>query len=1300
MHLMSLHSILLRAALLVLPCLIVVGTAEGQARRFQEEWRWARFGLDDGLPSLRIESMTEANDGTLWVQTGLGPAWFDGFRWNPVPIEEKGYLTTIEPIHPLGEGGILVKTTSRTLYRVDRTGATPLQLPRKFRRHVILDVLGDGDHGCFLLVQLRAAGEGIRFLWHDGLDVSEFLVPDDLSRQDGVRLVLGSGGEVFLVTADKAWIWTRGRFEGPRDLPEPGWIVKSITSDGFGSIGRLLAFRSGDLRETALWETAADGKNLRRVWTRSRGLVGQLELPGGRTIVVLEGRESQFLESGQWRSLDPMPTHFLGASCLYWTSQGQLCVGTVRGLSICQYDSALWARSAIDGLETGKIHKILGDRNEVLWVLGERGLFSFQIRDLLHDQGLQKGHPEEILATDIVEDARGRLWICDKKGVIYRRVGGRWQTLEEGVDAKGLVTISFLDGDHEGPWIQTASVVNGLPYHRVLRWNETRFVDWPELKQTTYGVFSDMVEAKDGTLWFSGAHGISRFHAGEWKEWNRSEGLRRNRVESLALDSVGRLWFLHGGRALGFLDAEGRVTYANHDELPDFDGPRSLEAGPHGRLWSYTETRLRLLPVQDPGSEATPLDPEELARSWVDIDLPPGWAQQHYLQVHPTSDVLFFLSGEGDLSTFDIRVGDSRPPILELEFPRVHVGGVSMSWKPRSWYGAIPANRVLTRHRLDSSAWSPWSVDHRLDLWSPDPGEHQIHVQARNRLGRQGIAFVSGVFDVPAPFWKRPAFYLPISALLSLLLITLVLWAWNTRRHALVLEVNQKKLETMAEMSPVGILHADHQGMIQFRNQRGVEIVGMDLTNRLPLDYLEAIHEEDRFRVRREWLTSIKEGSQFESRFRFQHPDGTTRWVMGQAVPEHDDKGRVVAYVGTLTDITGMEVAAADRKRLEERLVQAQKLESVGQLAGGIAHDFNNLLQVILGYTDFLDERLSVDGQEDPDLAQIKNSAERATELTRQLLAFSRKQQGRPRPLNPVQVVHDVLTMMRRVLPESITIEFQPGNDVGTICMDGNQFDQVILNLCLNARDAMPDGGVLELKLENVSIVASDQLSNGILAPGRYVLLRVIDTGTGMSEDVTQRLFEPFFTTKEPGKGTGLGMAMVYGIVRQNEGAVEVESEVGQGTDVRIYLPRVEDSLETGVEDSPELEHGRGETILIAEDEDLVRDLARTMLERAGYRVLTAVDGEDAIQKFQEHREEISVVLLDAIMPRCGGREVYERLRKIDSSVKFLFSSGHPANQLPGTFLEENRLVLIPKPYKAKQLLREVRGVLERKARD
>ena len=1321
MPLSSLGSRSARSVLWILLWSLLCGVGSAQARRFQEDWRWAHFDLHDGLPSLRILSIAEDMEGTLWVQTAKGPAWFDGFRWNPIQVEVVSPLDTTEPIHAFGSEGILVKNQTRQLLWIRKSGTSEVVLPRRLRKHAILQILGDREGGCFLLLHRMNSGQGIRLLYHRHgqpvvpvMHIEEVSLPEDLSRTEDVRIHLGSAGEVFFVTQQQAWAWVDGTFLEAVALPEPGWSVQAITSDGRGRIGRLLAKRSlgGDVQtrighlsagsapeETALWESAADGGFLRSSWVRSRGFVGQADLPSGRSIVVLQGRECQFLEGGKWRNLDPLPSSFLGASCLLWTSDGRLCVGTVRGLSMCQYDSALWARSDIDDFDCGRIKKVLGDREGTLWAIGEKGLFAFTPEEDRQLLGGSRGRDEHLRAVDIIEDRSGQLWASDSSGGLHRRIDGRWEALTESESVPGLISATFLGVDALGPWVKAKSRIKGLPRDRLLRWTGTRFEDWAPWKQSVYGLFHEMVAGPDGTLWFGGMQGISRFQNGSWKIWNRDQGLIRNSVESLALDARGRLWFLQAGVALGSLSDTGEVSYVSHAGLADYDCPRSLVTGVDGRLWSHTDTRLRLLPAgprdaagggaSDPGRRA----------DWVDIDLPPGWAQQHYVQVQPTQDRLYFLNSEGDLWSFDIQVGDSRPPILELELPRPHVGGVSLAWTARSWMGAIPAANVLTRHRLDSDSWSTWSRDHRLDLWNLDAGPHQVHVQARNRLGRPGIAFVSGVFQVPAPFWMRPAFVLPISALLSLLLVTLFLWAWNTRRQARVLEINRKKLETMAEMSPVGILHADERGVIQFRNQRGEAIVGMSLDGQGPEDYLLAIHEADRERVRQEWLSANRAGSDFESRFRFQHRDGSLRWVMGQVVPEHDEKGRVIAHVGTLTDITEMELAAAERKRLEERLVQAQKLESVGQLAGGIAHDFNNLLQVILGYTDFLDERLKVDGSEDPDLAQIKHSAERATELTRQLLAFSRKQQGRPRPLNPVRAVREVLAMICRILPENMTIEFDPVDEIGTICMDGNQFEQILLNLCLNARDAMPDGGLLRISLENVSILASEDQSGAIIAPGRYVLLRVADTGVGMSEAVSNRLFEPFFTTKEPGKGTGLGMAMVYGIVRQNEGVAEVESELGEGTELRIYLPRVEGQLELGEATPVDEQAGGGETILIAEDEDLVRDLARTMLERAGYHVLTAVDGEDAIEVFQEHREEISVVLLDAIMPRCGGREVYERLSKMDPDVAFLFSSGHPANQLPGTFLEENRLVLIPKPYKARQLLKEVRGVLERKTR-
>lgn len=420
---------------------------------------------------------------------------------------------------------------------------------------------------------------------------------------------------------------------------------------------------------------------------------------------------------------------------------------------------------------------------------------------------------------------------------------------------------------------------------------------------------------------------------------------------------------------------------------------------------------------------------------------------------------------------------------------------------------------------------------------------------------------------------------------------------------------------------------------------------------------------------------------------RWQRKDGQVIDILLSSTPlniENLDEG----VVFTSLDIT-------ERKRLEEQLRQAQKMEAVGQLAGGVAHDFNNLLQVILGYVDVLQSDLSREKANKDALEAVQQAAERAADLTRQLLAFSRRQVISPINMDLNDLVQGVLKMIRRVIGEHINLYFIPGVRLGSVFADKGQIEQALMNLCVNARDAMPTGGTLTIETEN-AVIEEDYCREHLWATeGRYVLLSITDTGHGMDEATKNQIFEPFFTTKEVGQGTGLGLATVHGIVKQHNGLIHVYSELGKGTAFKIYLPVVErpaDAVGTKIESHA---IGGTETILIAEDEESVRNLVRHILTAAGYTVFAASNGEAALQLFEENADKIDIALLDVMMPKLGGKEVMERIHERYPTVRFLFSSGYSENAIHTNFVTKEGLHLIKKPYHRAALLRAIRDILD-----
>jgi two-component system cell cycle sensor histidine kinase/response regulator CckA len=399
------------------------------------------------------------------------------------------------------------------------------------------------------------------------------------------------------------------------------------------------------------------------------------------------------------------------------------------------------------------------------------------------------------------------------------------------------------------------------------------------------------------------------------------------------------------------------------------------------------------------------------------------------------------------------------------------------------------------------------------------------------------------------------------------------------------------------------------------------------------------------------------------------------------------ENGKVVGILGIARDMTY-------HKKLEEQLLQAQKMEAVGQLAGGVAHYFNNILTTILGYGEFLQEHIEAGSPLRNYVDIIRTSANRASNLTHNLLAFSRKQIINPRPVKLNDIVTRVERLLSRLIGEDIELKTALSAKDVIVRADPFQIEQVLMNLATNARDSMPEGGLLIIETGNVELDEDFMRTHAYGEPGPYALLSVSDAGIGMDEETRKRVFEPFFTTKEVGKGTGLGLSMVYGIVKQHEGFIDVYSEPGKGTTFKIYLPATAlEAEETTVESRPVL--GGEETILVAEDDETVRRLTSDQLRKFGYTVITAENGEDAIEKFMVNREKIHLLLLDVIMPKKNGKEVYTEIKKITPGIKALFLSGYPADLIHRRGILEEGLHFVPKPVSTSDLLRKVREVLD-----
>ena len=447
-----------------------------------------------------------------------------------------------------------------------------------------------------------------------------------------------------------------------------------------------------------------------------------------------------------------------------------------------------------------------------------------------------------------------------------------------------------------------------------------------------------------------------------------------------------------------------------------------------------------------------------------------------------------------------------------------------------------------------------------------------------------------------------------------------------------------------------------------------------------------------------EYLARLKKTGHYEGASSYFTKDGRKVYLEYRSNLIRPEKGE--PYIsGVARDITERILAQREIKKLERQILQAQKMEAVGTLAGGIAHDFNNLLQAILGYTQIL---LMGKDKDDPDvsnLRQIEMAAERARELTQQLLAFSRKVKSELRPVNLNQEVRQVEKLLRRTIPRMIDIEVHLGDELRVINADPAQLEQVMMNLCVNARDAMPEGGRLVIETENVVLDEGYCREHLGAKPGEYVLLTISDTGCGMDKETLEHIFEPFFTTKDKDRGTGLGLAMVYGIVKNHGGYIMCYSEPGEGTTFKIYFPVLGEGAEVHVLEEEEGEEvvleGEGERILLVDDEGAIRELGKEILERFGYEVLLAGDGEEAVEIYRDRGGEISLVIMDYVMPGMGGRRCLEEILKVDPEAKVIIASGYSINGPTKEALKVGAKAFINKPYDLRQMLKVVKEVLK-----
>ena len=552
------------------------------------------------------------------------------------------------------------------------------------------------------------------------------------------------------------------------------------------------------------------------------------------------------------------------------------------------------------------------------------------------------------------------------------------------------------------------------------------------------------------------------------------------------------------------------------------------------------------------------------------------------------------------------------------------------------------------------------------------------------------IAFSLTVFFLRRDFWDALNIHLAMRALVGMVFLFVVYVVYQQHqihRFRMHLVAQEELFSLIGENAADMIAVVTVQGERLYNSPSYQKLLGYTPEDLEKTSAYEQIHPDDQPAVKVAAEEAKKTGIGRRVEYRIRHKNGEWRVLESTASAVRNAQGDVEKLIIVNRDIT-------ERRQLEQQLLLSQRLEAVGKLSGGIAHDFNNILGVIIGYSEALQETIGVDDPMREAVDEIEKAGQRAAALTQQLLAFSRKQVLEPKILDLNSIVADVEKMLRRLIGADVELEIITDPTLGRVKADRGQIEQVILNLAVNARDAMEQGGTLRIETRDADLDANDSKRLRYVVPGHYVMLQVSDTGMGMSAEVQSHIFEPFYTTKEQGKGTGLGLATVYGVIKQSGGYIWLESEIGKGSTFQVYLPRAEGAAAEAIRIEPSFkEHGPG-TILVAEDEPSLRKLTCNTLRESGYKVLEAEDGARAIETAAQYYEDIQLLLTDVVMRGMNGRELADKISAERPKIKVLYMSGYTDGAVATHGVLESGIVILRKPFTRKQLQQSVGEVL------
>ncbi len=1204
---------------------------KGVARLKGAQWR--EFTRADGMPSDFVRQIAIAPGGSIWVATKSGGAY----------ISPDGIVTSlISPDFPPDASNAMASVSclrdGRVLFgmedgRILAYNASPDAPPaQKEAWSVFLEdpVPGSEDD---ITQALFEAKDGTLWIAQGHYGVSRY--------RDGAWTHFGPEALKMnclirsLVEAPDGTIWAAGS-NPPFYFDGTSWHEARHMDGGDDPDATCVALTP---RGQILAGTSRDGLRLREgnQWTPI-----SFDLRVGRPLIRTIffdsrhrgwiGTKEGVLQYGHlsWEDVTHSPGHWVRLNHAFSVSPAHPPIAVNLRNEIVTFRDEQWEVLGSLPFEAGE-QDMTDYVDGVVWILMDRTVYEFSVSERRILRTTTI--PSPFTPERLLRTSDGQLYAYGYGGVC-KLVDGEWQSANP-PDASTPFNVGAMAETADGGFLMCHGAGSSAD---VSLWRNGRMT--PLLVQdpnTSDAFLGSAAVSRDGRMWVGTlGKGVWTWGVDGVQQETSIAALQSGRISYIYEASNGAMWF--GTQSMG-VSCLLRDRCTNFSHLEGLPNEIVLKVGeyPEGTIWIATRHLgvYRYVPDTDPPRTQIVAGPSSIPHR-----------------------------GAGVFSVAGYDAWNATAP-ESLEF---------------SW-------RILHASNKEAvTEWSPFSRHATLVTPPLGSGVYALEVRASDVDRNIDPAPVTAEFEVQPPFYFRPGVYLPFLALLGIALL-LSSSIYMNKRKLRKSEAEVLRLGRAVEQAAESIIVTTPEGVIEYVNPAFERISGYsrsEVEGKNPRILKSGQHEPGFYR--RMWDT-LAAGETWTGRIVNKRKDGTLFEEDVSIAPVRGAYGQTLHYVAVKRDIT-------EQVRLEAQLQHAQKMEAIGQLAGGVAHDFNNLLQVIQGYTQLTADDLGETHPETTNLVEVLRACDQARTLTRQLLSFSRREVLQPRNLDLNRAIEDMIKILRRLIGEHIELRLVAEPGLKTVFADAAQMGQVLINLCVNARDAMPEGGIITIATRNRKVDDTLCAAHPGTQPGDYVELSVRDTGAGMPPEVRDRVFEPFFTTKELGRGTGLGLATVYGIVEQHGGFIHIASELEHGSTFSVYLPAT-DGRHVELPKIPE-DHSfpMAGTVLFAEDEEIVRNLGVKVLTGAGYHVLTACNGEEAIAEFQRHMDEIDVAVLDVVMPKLSGRAVCERIQALRPELPVLFSSGYGQNQLDADFLSKPNVACIQKPYSPSDLLQKLREVL------